>query len=68
MADPLQQIEMKIAFLEQANAELSDVVYGQRREIDALLARIEALSARLDTGGQPSDQPYSLEEEKPPHY
>lgn len=35
---PLEQIETKIAFLERANAELSDVVFRQHREIEALRA------------------------------
>ena len=71
--EALERIETKIAFLESANAELSDVVYQQRKEIDDLKARIVALSARLDAGGGEgqggeSGRPYTLEEEKPPHY
>jgi SlyX protein len=65
--ETLEQIETKIAFLERANAELSDVVYRQRLELDELRARLLGLTARLDSsGGQ--DRPYTLEEEKPPHY
>lgn len=65
--ETLEQIEIKIAFLERANAELSDVVYQQRREIDELHARLAGLMARMDAG-QGQERPYSLEEEKPPHY
>ena len=32
----LEQIELKIAFLEHANQELSDVVYRQQRELENL--------------------------------
>jgi SlyX protein len=65
--ETLEQIEIKIAFLERANAELSDVVYQQRKEIDELHGRIAGLTARMDAGaGQ--ERAYSLEEEKPPHY
>ena len=66
--ETLERIETKIAFLESANAELSDVVYRQRKEIDELKARLSALSARLDAGPGEGSRPYTLEEEKPPHY
>ena len=66
--ETLERIETKIAFLEGANAELSDVVYRQRQEIDELKARLVALGARLDAAQSEGGRPYSLEEEKPPHY
>lgn len=31
--DATERLELKIAFLERASAELSDVVYAQQREI-----------------------------------
>jgi SlyX protein len=65
--ETLEQIETKIAFLERANAELSDVVYRQRKELDELRARLSGLAARLDSS-QAESRPYTLEEEKPPHY
>lgn len=66
-ADPLEQIEIKIAFLERANAELSDVVFRQHREIEALRAQINALAARLEAA-QSSPDVHTPEEERPPHY
>ena len=45
--DALERIETKIAFLESANAELSDVVFRQSREIEALRAQIQALAERV---------------------
>ena len=66
--EALERIETKIAFLESANAELSDVVYRQKKEIDELKARLSILSARLDAGQAEGGRPYTLEEEKPPHY
>ncbi len=41
----LEQIETKIAFLERANAELSDVVFRQHREIETLRAQVVGLAA-----------------------
>jgi uncharacterized coiled-coil protein SlyX len=66
-ADATERVEMKIAFLERANIELSDVVYRQQRELDELRAKVNALSARLETLKEQSTQ-YSLEDERPPHY
>jgi SlyX protein len=66
--ETLEQIETKIAFLERANAELSDVVYAQRRELDEMQARLSGLSKRLDSSQPDGATPYSLEDEKPPHY
>lgn len=63
----IERIELKIAFLERANTELSDVVYRQQRELDDLRLRVTGLSTRLDTmKNAPTD--YSAEEERPPHY
>jgi SlyX protein len=66
-SDPLEQIELKIAFLERSNTELSDVVYRQQQEIEALRAHLTALAARLDAG-QPDQTQYTPEDERPPHY
>jgi uncharacterized coiled-coil protein SlyX len=46
-AGPLEQIETKIAFLERANAELSDVLFRQHRDIEALREQIAALAHRI---------------------
>lgn len=64
---PLEQIETKIAFLERANAELSDVVFRQHREIEALRARIDALVDRFEAA-QSAEPVRGPEDERPPHY
>jgi SlyX protein len=66
-SDEIERIEIKIAFLESANVELSDVVYRQQQEIDALRARLDALTQRIDTAQAPFT-PRTPEEERPPHY
>ena len=63
----LEQIETKIAFLESANAELSDVVFRQHREIEILRAQIAALAARIEAV-QSDGISRTPEEERPPHY
>ena len=62
-----EQLELKIAYLEQANQELSDVVYRQQGELDALRDRLKLLAARIEESAQ-AQRPYTEEEERPPHY
>lgn len=67
MSSALEQIEIKIAYLEKANAELSDVVYQQQQELEALKKRIAGLVGRFESS-QASPTVYPPEDEKPPHY
>ena len=66
-SDAIERIETKIAFLESANVELSDVVYRQQQEIAALRARLDALTQRIEAAQTP-DTVRTAEEERPPHY
>ena len=63
----IEQIEIKIAFLERASAELSDVVFRQHRDIEALRAQLAALAQRLQASDaeMPARTP---QDERPPHY
>jgi SlyX protein len=67
MSTPIEQIEIRITYLEQANAELSDVVYRQRLELQALRTQLQELLGRIEAG-QSQSTTYSPEDEKPPHY
>lgn len=65
----LEDLEIRIAHLERAVQDLSDVLYRQQGEIDRALARsvelsrqVEALEARAD--GEPGPPPVEI----PPHY
>jgi uncharacterized coiled-coil protein SlyX len=65
--EAIERLEMKIAYLERANNELSDVVYRQQREIQGLRARIDGLAERVSS--MPSaDEGRTPEDERPPHY
>ena len=65
--ETLEQIQIKIAFLERASAELSDVVFRHHQEIQALEAKLKAVTDRLS--GASSDDGLRLpEQERPPHY
>jgi uncharacterized coiled-coil protein SlyX len=65
--ETLEQIQTKIAFLERANTELSDVVFRQQLEIRALGSQLERLLGRLDNV-QSDDGQRLPEDERPPHY
>lgn len=63
----IERLELKLAYLERANTELSDVVYRQQREFDELQQRFAALKDRLEVlANQPAA--YAVVDEKPPHY
>jgi uncharacterized coiled-coil protein SlyX len=66
MHESLEQIQSKIAYLERAMVELSDVVFRQHGEIQMLEAQIKAVRERLE--GAPSEEMRSAEQERPPHY
>lgn len=63
----IERLELKLAFLERANQELSDVVYRQQQELLALQARVQAFVNRIEDLAQPQ-RAWTQEEEKPPHY
>jgi SlyX protein len=66
-ADFIERIELKIAYLERANNDLSEVVYRQQQEIVALRAELAALNGKMEAG-MTEQTAYTLEQEKPPHY
>ena len=66
-SDAVERLETKIAFLESANVELSDVVYRQSQEIQSLRARLDALAQRVEAAQTP-ETVRTPEEERPPHY
>jgi uncharacterized coiled-coil protein SlyX len=63
----LEQIQTKIAFLERANSDLSDQVYRQHQEIEALRIRLGELGDRLNAAMSEA-RTRTPDEERPPHY
>lgn len=65
--DTVERLELKLAFLERANAELSDVVYRQHKELEGLRESVRVLAEKLDArhGAEAARRP---EDERPPHY
>ena len=65
--DTVERLELKLAFLERANQELSDAVYRQQQDVDALKLQVRELLGRIeDLREEPTR--YTAEQEKPPHY
>jgi SlyX protein len=65
--DSLELLQSKIAYLERATNELSDVVYRQHNDIKSLEAQVQALRDRLN-GPQYDEAQRTPEQERPPHY
>jgi SlyX protein len=71
MTDPtrdarLETLEFKLAHLERAIQELSDVVYRQQQQLEAADARYQRLLGRLGESDAPAEPPAQFE--LPPHY
>lgn len=64
--ESLEQVQSKIAYLERAMADLSDVVFRQHQEIQVLEIRLKNIQERLEGSG--SEETRSGAEERPPHY
>jgi SlyX protein len=63
----IERLETKIAFVEAANAELSDAVYRQQKELDAVRAQLQALLGRVEELQHKSAE-WAPQDEVPPHY
>jgi SlyX protein len=66
-AEFIERVELKIAYLERANNDLSEVVYRQQQQIDALRAELAALNGKMEAAVA-EQTVYTPEQEKPPHY
>jgi SlyX protein len=65
--ESLEQVQSKIAHLERAVVELSDMVFRQHQEIQALQAQVKAVKERLE-GAALAEAAGTPEHERPPHY
>jgi SlyX protein len=67
MQDRMTDLEIKLAHLEQAVNELSDVLYRQQGMLDRLVTGYERLQERVNSSAEGSATPDPTDE-KPPHY
>jgi len=65
-ATRLESLEVKIAHLERATQELSDVIYRQQQQIDTMLNLNRQLASQLETLEAKSGDAGPVE--VPPHY
>jgi uncharacterized coiled-coil protein SlyX len=65
MFEKEEEMQTRIAYLERAGQELSDVVYRQQLEIDGLRQALKALIDRLASADVTPRAPI---DERPPHY
>lgn len=63
----IEQLEVKVAFLEQANAELGDEIYRLRQQLESLRQQLDTLGGRFEAALS-APTAYSSDDEKPPHY
>ena len=68
MSKVIEQLEIKVAFLEEALNQLSDEHYRQQKELDGLKNQYAMLRERMESKGHGDDLDYSAEDERPPHY
>lgn len=66
MSDRVDALEFKVAHLERALQELSDVLYRQQRELDSLRSRNQQLVDQLQQLEDRAGDPNAVE--IPPHY
>lgn len=66
--DAIEELQVKVAFLEEALSELSDEYYQQQKLLDKMAAMIERLNNKLDERASEGLEASSDVDEKPPHY
>ncbi|MBK7864065.1 MAG: SlyX family protein [Archangiaceae bacterium] len=64
MEDRIVELELRSMAQQQTIDELSDVIYRQQKEIDALRAAVERLVRKVDEPGVVD----AKQNERPPHY
>jgi len=71
VSDPerrVEDLEVKVAFLEHALGELDEVVRGLFDKVEALQAEVKRLRDAQQAGEEGDDDEGGLAYEKPPHY
>ena len=64
----LEDLQIKVAFLEESLIHLSDEYYRQQKELDTLKNQYAILSERAKNQAGDDSGAISTEDERPPHY
>jgi len=67
--DYLTQLEIKIAYLEQGQADMAQTIYQQQQDIDLLKKQVAGLMRKMKQAQEilPELGEF-LEDQRPPHY
>jgi len=66
--DAINELEVKVAFLDDSLQKLSDEFFIQQRELEQLKAQYARLIGKLQHMQGSSDEPLESVNERPPHY
>lgn len=66
MREELDKLEIKVSYLESQNAELSDVVLQQGKEISHILVQLEEIKNKVKELMEQSNE--ERPSQRPPHY
>lgn len=64
----IEDLQVKIAFLEQAFSQLSDEYFAQQKEMQHLSLKLEALVDKLAKTDSANESSETVVDERPPHY
>ena len=64
----VEELEVKVAFLEQAMSELSDEYYEQQKELNSLSGLVHSLLEKLTKIESEESGSETIVDERPPHY
>ena len=68
MTKSVEELEIKVAFLEDTLAKLSDEFYLQQRELENLKAQQTALIDKVNNNSNDESGHGEVLDERPPHY
>lgn len=64
----IQDLQVKVAFLENTLSKISDEYYQQQRDLENLKRQYKMLSEKLNVVSSSDTQVSDFSDEKPPHY
>lgn len=64
----MQDLQIKVAFLEDTLNQLSDEYFAQQKELQQLSLTVDALIGKLSTSQEGESQADVVVDERPPHY
>jgi len=66
--DKIRELEVKVAFIEDALHKLSDEFFTQQRELEDIKAKYASLVSKFQEVQNNTDERGEVLDERPPHY